>query len=140
MNDEISSKCCKLDLSANDDTLLCDICCKWTFTDCLKINKKQHQMLQRDTSPWHCLACKEEFSFSKETWWKTKNYLYELISSDKILRTFNQPQKTETDSKTNEKLNHFLQISQIVDGTELDTSQDFHDFKDFNKFPIKEKI
>ena len=56
------------------------------------------------------------------------------------MRTFNQPQKTETDSKTNEKLNHFLQISQIVDGTELDTSQDFHDFKDFNKFPIKEKI
>ena len=95
MNDEISSKCCKLDLSANDDTLFCDICCKWTYTNCLKINKKQYQKLERATSPWHYLACKEGFSFNKETGWKTKNGLHELMSSDKILPTFNQPQKTQ---------------------------------------------
>ena len=32
---------------------------------------------------------------------------------------------------------NFVQISQIVDGTELNTSHDFHDFKDFNKLPNK---
>lgn len=51
----------------------------------------------------------------------------------------NQPQKTKICSKTKEKRKKFVQISQIVDGTGLNTSFDYYDYydlEDFNKIPI----
>ena len=53
--------------------------------------------------------------------------------------TSNQPRKTKIDLTTNQKLKNFPQFSQIVGGTELKTSHDLYNFKDFNKLPSNKK-
>ena len=53
--------------------------------------------------------------------------------------TSNQPRKTKIDLTTNQKLKNFPQFSQIVGGTELNTSHDLYNFKDFNKLPRNKK-
>ena len=125
MGEEFPCKFCKFDIPNNDDTLfVCDLCSKWSNRGCLKISKKQYQKLERDTSPWCCCACKEElFFFSKTSFYK-------------ILPTSNQLQNTEIWSNTKHPLKILVQISQIVDGSEWNTSCDYYDLEDFNKIPI----
>ena len=56
------------------------------------------------------------------------------------MATTNQSQKNKICWKTKEKLKKFVQISQTVDGTGLNTSFDYYDYydlEDFNKIPIK---
>ena len=74
----------------------------------LKINKKSStKSLKEIPLRGTVLPEKKNFLLAK----KLKKYIHQLLSSDKILPTSNQPHNTKIDTKTKEKLKNFVEIN-----------------------------
>ena len=80
--DDPNCPICKIDVSVDDDGIVCEMCKVWSHRTCLFMTEEEYQVLDESDEAWFCATCSSIMA-NKIKWGTLDN---ELLSEIKFLK------------------------------------------------------